>query len=149
MRRDLPDASFGGRLKAGLCLEGLSARIIPWRDEFGEMFPPRLSPASQLPKPPEHEIQIFITVNVIRKSDGLMSPFVPRHNLRWSGGHSFGRGEESPAFDFRIYTFIPSTHSLSRCVLDDIGRPDRRAESARRGRSPVSKAQEINAASGL
>ena len=50
MRRDLPCASFGGRLKAGLCLEGLSARISPWRDEFGEMFPPRLSPGSQLPK---------------------------------------------------------------------------------------------------
>ena len=44
MRRDLPDASFGGRLKAGLCLEGLSARVTPWRDEFGEKFPPAISP---------------------------------------------------------------------------------------------------------
>ena len=74
-------ADVGNHRRDGLCLEGLNARVIPWRDEFGECFPPALSPASQLPKPPKHEIEMFITVNVIRT-----------------------------AFDFRIYTFIPSAH---------------------------------------
>ena len=51
MRRDLP-ADVGNHRRDGLCLEGLNARVVPWRDEFGECFPPALSPASQLPKPP-------------------------------------------------------------------------------------------------
>ena len=86
MRRSLlkdHSTSDDVRCADGLCLDGLGARVLCPENVF----------------PPSHQEEdldedtVYITINVVRKSDGMVSPFMPRHALLFNSGYSFNDPE--------------------------------------------------------
>ena len=103
MRNDLEDEMMYAR-EDGLCFEGLSARIDATEGEF----PPIKNPA-------------FLTVSVVRMSDGRVSPFVPRKKISAENGMLYTAGR------FPQYTSMCLPLSTSYCRNEfqlDIHDPD-------------------------